>query len=225
MNILFVLTSHDQMGDTNQKTGFWLEEFATPYYFLKDAGAKITLSSPLGGMPPIDPKSESNDFQTISTHRLNNDKETLLLLQKTVPLSTVQAEDFDAVFYPGGHGPLWDLTSDTNSIRLIESFYMSDKPIAAVCHAPAVLLNAKTPQETSILQNRKVTGFSNTEETAVALNDVVPFMLEDELKEQGGDYQRDDDWSSFAIKDGLIITGQNPASSEATASLLLNSIH
>lgn len=224
MNILFVLTSHDKLGNTNDKTGFWVEEFTTPYYYLLDAGAKITLASPKGGKPPADPKSEHPDSQTDSTRRLQKDTELQAQLLNTKKLADTNAEDFDAIFYPGGHGPLWDLSNDSNSIQLIENFYNEGKPVAAVCHAPSVLLNANTADGSSILQDKEVTGFSNSEEDAVGLTDVVPFLLEDELKSKGGHYKRVDDWGAFAVKDGLLITGQNPASSEAVAKMLLQEL-
>jgi len=225
MNILFVLTSHNQLGDTNESTGFWMEEFTTPYYFLKDAGAKITLASPKGGQPPIDPKSQLDDSQTDSTRRLEKDADLLSQLENTTKLSEVSSEHFDAVFYPGGHGPLWDLTNNVESIRLIEAFYNANKLIAMVCHAPAVLLNTKTTKGTPILQNKKVTGFSNSEEIAVNLHHVVPFLLEDELKSKGAKYLKEEDWASFAIKDGLVVTGQNPASSIAVAEIILKELN
>ncbi len=220
MNILMILTSHDQLGDTGKKTGFWLEEFASPYYTLLDAGAKITLASPKGGQPPLDPMSEGDDFQTDATKRFNQDEEAKQHLANTKRLDTLQADDFDAVFYPGGHGPLWDLANDQHSIQLIEQFAKSEKPIAAVCHAPAVLVKAQH-QGSSIVKDKNVTGFSNSEEAAVELTDVVPFLLEDKLKELGGSYSKTDDWASHVVIDGLLITGQNPASSESTAQALL----
>lgn len=222
MNILFVLTSHDQLGNTGQKTGFWLEEFSSPYYFLKDAGATITLASVKGGQPPLDPKSSAADAQTESTNRFNSDTEAQAVLAATKVLDTLKAEDFDAIFYPGGHGPLWDLSNDKSSIALIENFLQQNKPVAAVCHAPAVLVNAKNTDGNPLVEGKKVTGFSNTEEAAVALTDVVPFLLEDKLKELGGNYQRAEDWQSHVVVDGLLITGQNPASSEAVADALLH---
>ncbi len=224
MNILMVLTSHDQLGDTGAKTGFWLEEFAAPYYVFKDAGATITLASPLGGQPPLDPKSAEPDFQTPATERFNNDADSQSQLANTVKLSTVSANDFDAVFYPGGHGPLWDLTNDTHSIQLIETLAAAGKPVSAVCHAPAVLLNANKPDGTPLLKDRMVTGFSNTEEAAVQLTTVVPFLLEDALKNKGAHYTRADDWQPHAVSDGVLITGQNPASSEAVATAVLKKL-
>jgi putative intracellular protease/amidase len=223
--ILMVLTSHSTLGDTGEKTGFWIEEFAAPYYVFSAAGAEITLTSPAGGQPPIDPKSELPDFQTPATQRFNADQPLQTKLANTLKLSDVDAADYDAVFYPGGHGPLWDLTDNQHSIQLIEQFIATQKPVAAVCHASAALLNAKDSSGNSILKNRAVTGFSNTEEDAVQLTDVVPFLLEDELKKKGGDYQKGIDWNVFAVQDGLLITGQNPASSEAAAKKLMNELN
>ena len=221
MNVLIVLTSHSELGNTGKKTGFWIEEFAAPYYTLKDAGVNITLASPKGGQPPIDPKSAEPDAQTEATRRFNDDKDLQALLAQTKKLSEVNADDFDAVFFPGGHGPLWDLTTDANSIRLIETFWKSKKPVAAVCHAPAVLLNAKDENGDPLVKGKHVTGFTNTEEEAVQLTEVVPFLLEDELKNKGGQYSKKEDWASYVVKDGLLITGQNPASSEEAAHQLL----
>ena len=221
MNVLIVLTSHSELGNTGKKTGFWIEEFAAPYYTLKDAGVNITLASPKGGQPPIDPKSAEPDAQTEATRRFNEDKDLQALLAQTKKLSEVNADDFDAVFFPGGHGPLWDLTADANSIRLIETFWKSKKPVAAVCHAPAVLLNAKDENGEPLVKGKTVTGFTNTEEEAVQLTEVVPFLLEDELKNKGGQYSKKEDWASYVVTDGLLITGQNPASSEEAAHQLL----
>lgn len=221
MKILIVLTSHSQLGDTGEKTGFWIEEFAAPYYVLKDAGAEIVLASPQGGQPPIDPKSEAPESQTEATKRFDKDEELKALLGNTRKLSEVSADEFDAVFYPGGHGPLWDLTNDPNSIKLIESFWKANKPVAAVCHAPSVLLNAKDSSGEPLVKGKKVTGFTNTEEEAVQLTNVVPFLLENELKNKGGIYSKKEDWASYTVKDGQLITGQNPASSEAAAKELL----
>lgn len=215
--ILMVLTSHSELGDTGEKTGFWVEEFAAPYYVFLDAGADITLASPEGGQPPIDPKSELPDFQTDATHRFDDDKAIQAKLAETVKLSEINAADYDAVFYPGGHGPLWDLTDNATSIALIETFLKEEKPVAAVCHACAAFLNVNDSAGEPIVKGRAVTGFSNTEEDAVQLTNVVPFLLEDELVKKGGDYQKVDDWNVFAVQDGLVITGQNPASSEAAA--------
>ena len=222
--ILFVLTSHDKLGTTGEKTGFWIEEFAAPYYLLKDQGMEITLASPKGGKPPIDPKSELPDFQTPATVRFNTDKNTQEVLSKTLKLVSVNQSDFDAVFYPGGHGPLWDLAEDENSISLIEAFIKNNKPVAAVCHAPAVFKNTKNADGSPLVNGKKVTGFSNTEEEAVQLTDVVPFLVEDMLKENGGVFSKGEDWAPYAIEDGLLITGQNPASSELVAELLLKQL-
>jgi putative intracellular protease/amidase len=222
MKILIVLTSHSELGNTGKKTGFWIEEFAAPYYILKDAGAGITLASPKGGQPPIDPKSEEPGAQTEATKRFNADKDLQQLLANTTVLSQVKAEDFDAVFFPGGHGPLWDLSNDADSIRLIENFWSAKKPVAAVCHAPAVLLSVKDENGEPLVKGKNVTGFTNTEEEAVQLTNVVPFLLEDELKNKGGNYSKIEDWASYVVKDGLLITGQNPASSEEAAQELLN---
>ena len=221
MNVLIVLTSHDRLGDTGKPTGFWLEEFAAPYYRLKDAGASITLASPKGGQPPLDPKSNEPDFQTDATRRFDQDAAAQAELASTVTLTSVDAADFDAVFYPGGHGPLWDLANDADSIRLIESFLAQEKPVAAVCHAPAVLLNAKKANGEPLPQGLRVTGFSNSEEAAVELTEVVPFLVEDQLSQLGGHYEKADDWHPHVVVDGRLITGQNPASSEGVADALL----
>lgn len=220
MNILMVLTSHDKLGNTGKKTGFWLEEFAAPYYAFLDAGVNITLASPAGGQPPLDPSSDTEDAQTKDTKRFKDDKDAQERLANTKKLADVKAEDFDSVFYPGGHGPLWDLVVDKNSIELIESFVKQDKPVAFVCHAPAALKNVKIDGE-YLVKGKKVTGFTNTEEEGVQLTDVVPFLLEDVLKANGGDYQKGADWESYVVEDGLLITGQNPASSEEAAKRLL----
>lgn len=222
MKILMVLTSHDQLGDTGKKTGFWLEEFAAPYYVLRDAGAEIVLASPKGGQPPLDPKSDEPDAQTEATHRFRADEAAQKALASTVTLSSVKADDFDAVFYPGGHGPLWDLAEDKASIKLIEDFAEADKPVGAVCHAPGVLRHVKGADGEFLVKGRKVAGFTNTEEEAVGLTDVVPFLVEDMLKANGGDYSRGEDWGSHVVTDGKLITGQNPASSEAAAKALLS---
>lgn len=221
MKILLVLTSHDQLGNTGHKTGFWLEEFASPYYVFKDAGAQITLASPKGGQPPIDPKSDAPDAQTAATRRFAEDAEAQQLLATSVPLTQVRAEDFDALFYPGGHGPLWDLAEDATSIALIERFIALGKPVGAVCHAPGVLRHVKAADGTPLVRGKRVTGFSNSEEAAVALTDVVPFLVEDMLKAHGGVYGRAADWHSHVEVDGLLVTGQNPASSDASAETLL----
>lgn len=221
MKILLVLTSHDQLGNTGHKTGFWLEEFASPYYVFKDAGAQITLASPKGGQPPIDPKSDAPDAQTAATRRFAEDAEAQQLLATSLPLAQVRAEDFDALFYPGGHGPLWDLAEDSTSIALIERFIALGKPVGAVCHAPGVLRHVKAADGTPLVRGKRVTGFSNSEEDAVALTDVVPFLVEDMLNAHGGVYGRAADWHSHVEVDGLLVTGQNPASSDASAEALL----
>jgi putative intracellular protease/amidase len=221
MNILFVLTSHDALGDTGEKTGFWIEEFAAPYYVLADAGADITLASPAGGQPPIDPKSALDDFQTDETRRFDQDAELQQKLANTSKLADITADQFDAIFYPGGHGPMWDLTNDQRSIELIESFARQGKLVAAVCHAPSVLLHTRDAGGEPLVKNRKVTGFSNTEEAAVGLTGVVPFLLEDELKKRGGVYSQGADWVPYTVEDGQLITGQNPASSSQVAKALL----
>jgi len=221
MKILMVLTSHDQLGGTGQKTGFWLEEFATPYYLFKDSNAEVTLVSPNGGQPPLDPNSDTPDFQTEATERFKADADAQAALANTQKLSEISADDFDAVFYPGGHGPLWDLAEDRHSITLIETMYADEKPVAAVCHAPAVLRHTITVDGASLVKGKSVTGFSNTEEEAVQLSAVVPFMLEDELKAKGANYSKADDWQPYAVTDGNLITGQNPASSALVAKALL----
>jgi len=221
MNILIVLTSHDTLGSTGRKTGFWLEELAAPYYALKEAGARLVLASPQGGQPPLDPKSNEPAFQTEQTRRFEADAAATAELANTVRLDSVSHDDFDAVFYPGGHGPLWDLAEDAHSIALIESFVAAGKPVALVCHAPGVLRHVKNADGTPLVQGRKVTGFANSEEAAVELTDIVPFLVEDELKAKGAKYSRGDDWAPYVVVDGLLITGQNPASSEAAANALL----
>lgn len=224
MNILIVLTSHDTLGNTGRKTGFWLEELAAPYYALKEAGANIVLASPAGGQPPLDPKSDDASAQTDDTRRFKADAAANAQLAATVRLDTVSQADFDAVFYPGGHGPLWDLAEDRNSIALIESFIAANKPVALVCHAPGVLRHVKNTDGTPLVQGKRVTGFTNSEEAAVELTDIVPFLVEDELKAKGGVYSRTDDWGSYVVTDGLLITGQNPGSSAATATKLLEAL-
>ena len=221
MNILMVLTSHDQLGDTGKKTGFWLEEFAAPYYTLKEAGANLTVVSPKGGQPPLDPKSDEADAQTESTKRFKADTEAQAVLANTGKLADVSAEDFDAVFYPGGHGPLWDLAEDRDSIALIEAMIAAGKPVAAVCHAPGVLRNVNGPDGKPLVNSKKVTGFTNTEEEGVGLTKIVPFLVEDMLKEKGGIYSKLGDWQPYTVTDGLLVTGQNPASSEVAAEALL----
>ncbi|HET8817047.1 MAG TPA: type 1 glutamine amidotransferase domain-containing protein [Pseudidiomarina sp.] len=224
MKILMILTSHSELGDSGHKTGFWAEEFAAPYYAFKDAGAEITLASPNGGQPPIDPNSQQADAQTNATVRLFEDEAAMDQLATTLKLSEVDAKDFDAVFYPGGHGPLWDLVDNKESIRLIENFWQQDKPVAAVCHAPAVLVNAKASSGEPLVKGRKVSGFTNSEEEAVGLTTVVPFLLENRLRDLGGDYQKVADWQPLAVVDGRLITGQNPASSEAVAAELIKQL-
>ncbi|MDY1575927.1 type 1 glutamine amidotransferase domain-containing protein [Pseudomonas paraeruginosa] len=222
MKILLVLTSHEQLGNTGEKTGFWLEELAAPYYAFIDAGAQLTLASPNGGQPPLDPKSNEPDFQTDATRRFEIDSVATHALANTLKLSDLNGAEFDAVFYPGGHGPLWDLAEDVASIALIERAIAAGKPVAAVCHAPAVLRHVKGSDGQPLVAGKAVTGFSNSEEEAVGLTQVVPFLVEDMLKAQGGHYSKTADWQVHVITDGLLITGQNPASSEATAHALLN---
>lgn len=221
MKILFVLTSHDKLGDTGKKTGFWIEEFANPYYTLLDKGATIKVATPKGGIAPIDPSSDSPDAQTEDTKRFKNDPEAQKKINETLVLADIDPKDYDAVFYPGGHGPLWDLAEDKTSIKLIETFNAQHKPIGFVCHAPAALKNVKNVNGGALVNGKKVTGFSNTEEDAVQLTKVVPFLVEDMLKENGGIYSKVGDWQSYAIEDGNLITGQNPASSQAVAEKLL----
>ena len=224
MKVLIVLTSHSTLGNTGERTGFWIEEFAAPYYVLADAGAVISIASPLGGQPPVDPKSEAPDAQTAATKRFYADLDAIDKVAYTIKLSEVNKDDYDAVFYPGGHGPLWDLTNDTNSIALIEGFYNTQKPVAFVCHAPAALIKVKSENGQPLVKGKKMTGFSDTEEEAVGLTKVVPFLLEDELKKLGAHYSKGVDWGSYTEQDGLLITGQNPASSEAVAKLLLQTL-
>ena len=219
--ILMVLTSHDRLGSTGRKTGFWLEELAAPYYAFLDAGAEVVLASPKGGQPPLDPKSNEPSFQTETTHRFEADARAQQQLASTVRLDSVSQADFDTVFYPGGHGPLWDLAEDRNSIALIESFIGAGKPVALVCHAPGVLRHVRAADGRPLVAGRKVTGFTNTEEEAVGLTDVVPFLVEDELIARGGVYSKGPDWGSYVVTDGLLITGQNPGSSAAAAGALL----
>ncbi|UOG76464.1 type 1 glutamine amidotransferase domain-containing protein [Hymenobacter tibetensis] len=224
MNILLVLTSHDQLGTTGKKTGFWLEEFAAPYYVFKDAGATLTLASPKGGQPPLDPKSDEPGAQTEATERFKKDPEAQDALAHTVKLDSVSAPDFDAVFYPGGHGPLWDLAEDATSIALLETMYAAGKPVAAVCHAPGVLRHVKAPNGSLLVAGKDVTGFTNTEEAAVQLTDIVPFLVEDELKKATGNYSKVSDWQPYVVTAGNLITGQNPASSEPAALELLKQL-
>ncbi len=224
MKILIVLTSHSALGNTGEKTGFWIEEFAAPYYVLADAGAELTIASPNGGQPPVDPKSEAPEAQTLATKRFYKDAGVIDKVAHSIILSEIKYEDYDAVFYPGGHGPLWDLANDQNSIQLIEDFYNHQKPVAFVCHAPAALIHAKAENGEPLIKGKQVTGFSNTEEEAVKLTHVVPFLLEEELKKHGAHYSKGKDWSSYVKHDGLLITGQNPASSEEVARLLLKTL-
>jgi putative intracellular protease/amidase len=225
MKVLVVLTSHDKLGDTGRKTGFWLEELAAPYYVFQEAGVDITLASPKGGQPPLDPKSNEPDFQTDDTRRFNRDSEALAALANTTKLSEVSYSDYDAVFYPGGHGPLWDLAEDRHSIALIERAYAAGKPVALVCHAPGVLRHVKGIDGKPLVEGKAVTGFTNSEEAAVQLTDVVPFLVEDELKRIGGSYSAAKDWESHVVQDSLLITGQNPASSNAAARLLIEAVN
>ena len=221
MNIMMVLTSHDQLGNTGRKTGFWLEEFAAPYYVFADAGAKLTLASPKGGQPTLDPKSDEPSSQTDATRRFKADTAAQAALASTIKLSTLKASDFDAVFYPGGHGPLWDLAEDATSIALIDAMMAAGKPVAAVCHAPGVFRRTHAPDGQALVQGKNVTGFTNTEEAAAGLTDVVPFLVEDMLQAHGGTYSKGADWQPHVVVDGLLITGQNPASSEPAAQALL----
>jgi putative intracellular protease/amidase len=222
MKILMVLTSHDQLGATGKKTGFWLEEFAAPYYVFADAGAEIVLASPKGGQPPLDPKSDGADSMTPATALFRADVTANAALASTRKLANVVDEEFDAVFYPGGHGPLWDLAEDGDSIRLIEKTFAAGKPVAAVCHAPGVFRHARNADGTPLVNGKSVTGFSNTEEAAVGLTDVVPFLVEDMLIQNGGKYSKKDDWQPYAISDRNLVTGQNPASSESAALMVLD---
>lgn len=224
MKILMVLTSHDALGNTGRKTGFWLEELAAPYYEFLAAGAQITLASPKGGQPPLDPKSNEVSFQTDLTRRFEADAQANIQLAATVRLDSVSQADYDAVFYPGGHGPLWDLAEDMNSIQLIQAFLATGKPAALVCHAPGVLRHVKNADGTPLVQGKHVTGFTNTEEEAVGLTNVVPFLVEDELKAKGGLYSKGEDWGSYVVSDGLLITGQNPGSSTEAAKVLLEKL-
>ncbi|NVZ64173.1 type 1 glutamine amidotransferase domain-containing protein [Pseudomonas gingeri] len=221
MKILMVLTSHDTLGNTGRKTGFWLEELAAPYYAFLEANADIVLASPKGGQPPLDPKSNEPSFQTDVTRRFEKDAVATAQLSNTVRLDSVSQDDFDAVFYPGGHGPLWDLAEDPKSIQLIEAFLAAGKPAALVCHAPGVLRHVKKPDGTPLVAGKKVAGFTNTEEEAVGLTNVVPFLVEDMLIANGGLYSKGADWSSYVVSDGLLITGQNPGSSTEAAQVLI----
>ncbi len=222
--ILMVLTSHDRLGDTGRKTGFWLEEFAAPYYVLRDAGIDVTLASPKGGLPPVDPKSDDPKAETPSMKRFKGDREAQRALANTVELSSVSPDDYDAVFYPGGHGPLWDLAEDRSSIALIENLYAAGKPVAAVCHGPAVFRHTRAPDGSPLVKGKTVTGFTNSEEAAVELTDVVPFLVEDALKSNGARYTKAVDWADHTVVDGTLITGQNPSSSESTAKALVEQL-
>jgi putative intracellular protease/amidase len=224
MKIAMILTSHDELGTTGKKTGFWLEEFAAPYYVFKDAGVELTLASPKGGQPPLDPKSDEPGAQTEATERFKQDPAAQQALAHTVTLDTIKATDFDAIFYPGGHGPLWDLAEDQKSIALIETAYAAGKPVAVVCHAPGVLRHVKAPNGDSLVKGKPVTGFTNTEEEAVQLTNVVPFLVEDMLKENGGTYSKGADWQPYVVTAGHLITGQNPASSEPAAQEILKQL-
>ena len=224
MKVLMVLTSHSELGNTGRKTGFWLEELAAPYYTFKDAGVEVVLASPLGGQPPLDPKSNEPSFQTDLTRRFEADAAATAQLAATVRLDSVTQADFDTVFYPGGHGPLWDLAEDRHSIKLIESFIAAGKPVALVCHAPGVLRHVKAPSGRPLVEGKQVTGFTNTEEEGVGLTNVVPFLVEDQLKALGGVYSKGEDWGSYVVSDGLLTTGQNPASSAEAAAELLKRI-
>lgn len=224
MKVLIVLTSHDQLGNTGRKTGFWLEELAAPYYAFKEAGAEITLASPKGGQPPLDPKSDEPDFQTDLTRRFNADKAAKAQLAETVRLDSVKQGDFDTVFYPGGHGPMWDLAEDPNSIKLIESFVAAGKTIALVCHAPGVLHHVKNADGTPFVAGRQVTGFTNGEEEGVGLTKVVPFLVENELLRLGAIFSKVKDWGVYTVVDGKLITGQNPASSGPAALVLIDAL-
>jgi putative intracellular protease/amidase len=221
MKVLMILTSHDTLGDTGKQTGFWLEEFAAPYYVLLDAGAEITLASPAGGHPPLDPQSDVPDAQTAATERFKNDAAAQRALSNTTQLAEVDAAEFDAIFFPGGHGPLWDLAENADSQRIIKTFIAADRPLAAVCHAPAIFQHTKGADGKSLVSGRRVTGFTNTEEAGVGLTKVVPFLVEDMLKANGGLYEKGPDWGSYVVVDGKLVTGQNPASSEAAAQELL----
>ena len=224
MKVLMVLTSHDQLGDTGRKTGFWLEEFAAPYYAFRDAGAEVVLASPKGGQPPVDPKSSESSFQTDLTRRFEADAAAKAQLAATLRLDSVTQADFDTVFYPGGHGPMWDLAEDGNSVALIQSFLAAGKPIALVCHAPGVLRHAKAPDGKPLVEGKKVTGFTNTEEEGMGLTEVVPFLVEDELKAKGGLYSKGPDLAPYVVSDGLLITGQNPKSSGLAAKFLIDQL-
>src|SRR5215469_10832034 len=225
MKVLMVITSHDQLGNTGRKTGFWLEELAAPYYIFKDASVEITLASPKGGRPPMDPKSNEAEFRTDLTRRFEKDAAAEAQLDKTVRLDSVKQESFDTVFYPGGHGPMWDLAEDKSSVKLIESFLAAGKPIALVCHSPGALHHVKTPDCKSLVQGKKVTGFTNGEEEEVGLTKVVPFLVEDELINLGATFSKVKNWGVHTVTDGQLITGQNPASSGPTAKVLIDTLN
>lgn len=224
MKVLIVLTSHDKLGNTGKKTGFWLEEFAAPYYVLLDAGAEITLASPAGGQPPLDPKSDVPDAQSKATERFKKDSAAQSALAHTIKLAEIDAVKFEAIFYPGGHGPLWDLAENSDSQRIIETFIAANRPLAAVCHAPAIFKHTKRTDGKPAVSGRRVTGFANTEEAGVGLTKIVPFLVEDMLKANGGLYEKGPDWAPHVVVDGRLVTGQNPASSEAAAKALLKLI-
>ena len=224
MKILMVLTSHDQLGDTGRKTGFWLEELAAPYYAFRDAGAEVVLASPKGGQPPLDPKSNEPSFQTDLTRRFEADAVAKAQLAATLRLDSITQADFDTVFYPGGHGPMWDLAEDKASIGLIESFVAAHKPVALVCHAPGVLRHVRAPDSKPLVEGKNVTGFTNTEEEGMGLTEVVPFLVEDELKAKGGLYSKGPDLAPYVVSDGLLITGQNPKSSGLAAKFLIDQL-
>lgn len=221
MKILMVLTSHDELGDTGKKTGFWLEEFAAPFYVLRDAGAQITLASPIGGQPPLDPTSDAEEAQTDATRRFKQDEQAQKELASTVKLSEVDADGFDAVFYPGGHGPMWDLAESADSRRLLERFAATARPIGAVCHAPAIFRHVENGRGEPLVRGRRLTGFTNSEEEAAGLTEVVPFLVEDMLRQKGANYEKGEDWAEKVVVDGNLVTGQNPASSEGAARELL----
>jgi putative intracellular protease/amidase len=221
MKVLMILTSHEKLGDTGKRTGFWLEEFAAPYYVLRDAGAEITLASPAGGQPPLDPKSDAPDAQTDATKRFKKDDAAQRALAHTTKLAEIDADGFDAIFYPGGHGPLWDLAENADSQRIIQTFLTGNRPLAAVCHAPAIFKHVKGPDEKSLVSGRRLTGFTNSEEEGVGLTKIVPFLVEDMLKANGALYEKGPDWGPYVVVDGKLVTGQNPASSEGAARELL----
>jgi putative intracellular protease/amidase len=222
MKVLMAVTSHDQLGNTGRKTGFWLEEVAAPYYVFKDAGVQVTLASPKGGCPPLDPKSNEPNFQTDITRRFEKDADANAQLDKTVRLDSVKQEDYDTVFYPGGHGPMWDLAEDNHSIKLLESFLAAGKTFAVVCHSTGALRQVKTPDGKPLVEGKTVTGFTNGEEGEVELTKVVPFLVEDEMMRLGATFSKVKNWSVHTVADGQLITGQNPASSGPAARLLID---